>query len=106
MGKQKDWLIDWLEDVGYELGYDLENHHEVDKLTVIEYLREAYIIKDSNKQRELIKVEREEKIRAIVRSEMENMYKKEDAYTKSEDKGLIEHLASFSEHQAKKDLEE
>ena len=37
---------------------------------------------------------------------MENMYKKEDAYTKSEDKGLIEHLASFSEHQAKKDLEE
>ena len=82
MGKQKDFLIDWLEDVGYEMGYDLENHHEVDKLIVSEYLRQAYLIKDSNRERELIKMEREQKIRDIVRSEMQVI----------QDEALVEHL--------------
>ena len=103
MGKQKDFLIDWLEDIGYELGYDLQNYHEVDKLTVIEYLRDAYILKDSNKEQEIIKMEREEKIRSIVRSEIENA-KKDDK--SEENNALIKHLSDFTEHETKKQLEE
>lgn len=102
MGKQKDWLIDWLEDVGYEMGYDLENKHEVDKMTVLEYLREHYCVKSRIKEQELIKMDREEKIRAIVRSEIRKASKNEES---KETDGLINHLASFSEHEAKKELE-
>ena len=83
MGKQKDFLIDWLEDIGYELGYDLQNYHEVDKLTVIEYLRDAYILKDSNKEQEIIKMDKSE-----------------------ENNALIKHLSDFTEHETKKQLEE
>ena len=48
-------------------------------------------------------MDREEKIRAIVRSEIRNASKNEES---KETDGLINHLASFSEHEAKKELEE
>ena len=100
MGKQKDWLIDWLEDVGYEMGYDLRNYHEVDKETVLDYLREHYRHVNEVKQKEMFKMQRDSKIRAIVREEIIKHYNMEqthsDSYRKdAEFQGLIEHLASY-----------
>ena len=103
MGKIKDFMIDFLEDVGYEMGYNVENFHTIDKMTVTEYLMEAYTLKDKQRELEIIKMEREEKIRSIVRSEIENA--KRDDQSK-EDNALIEHLAGLSEHKTKKHLEE
>ena len=82
MGKIKDFMIDFLEDVGYEMGYTVENFHTVDKMTVTEYLMKAYTIKDRQQELELIKMEREQKIREIVRSEIQVI----------EDEAFLEHL--------------
>jgi len=82
MGKQKDFLIDWLEDIGYEMGYDLANYHNVDKLTVLEYLQKAYILKDKQRELEIIKMDRENRVREIVRQEIQAV----------QDTALIEHL--------------
>tara|TARA_Y100001970_G_C13947834_1_gene706638 strand:- start:350 stop:613 length:264 start_codon:yes stop_codon:yes gene_type:complete len=76
MGKQKDFLIDWLEDVGYEMGYDLENYRNVDKLTVMQYLRDAYIVKDRLKRKN-----EERQKRIALRNQ-----------AKAEHDALIEHL--------------
>ena len=82
MGKVKDFMIDFLEDVGYEMGYTVENFHTVDKMTVTEYLMKAYTIKDRQQELELIKMEREQKIRDIVRSEIQVI----------EDEAFLRHL--------------
>ena len=80
MGKIKDFMIDFLEDVGYEMGYDVESFHTLDKMTVTEYLQKAYTIKDKQRELEIIKMDRENRIRKIVRSEIQNMYNHEEAY--------------------------
>jgi len=85
MGKEKDVIIDWLEDIGYDIGYDLENFHEVDKLTVTEYIRKAYLAKDRQRELEIIKMDREDRIRKIVRQEISSMYNDQEA--------LIQHLS-------------
>ena len=84
MGKIKDFMLDFLEDIGYEMGYTMENFHEVDKMTVTEYLQKAYTIKDKQKELELIKMAREDKIRSIVRQEIQTI----------QDEALFEHLKS------------
>ena len=88
MGKEKDVIIDWLEDVGYDIGYDLENFHEVDKLTVTEYIRKAYLAKDKQRELEIIKMDRENRIRKIVREEMNSIH--EEAY--------LDHLRNTEDH--------
>ena len=80
MGKVKDFMIDFLEDIGYEMGYDMENFHTLDKMTVTEYLQKAYTIKDKQRELEIIKMDRENRIRKIVRSEIQNLYNHEEAY--------------------------
>ena len=39
MGKLKSALEDWLEDVGYNLGYDMENYPEIDQWEKIKIKR-------------------------------------------------------------------
>ena len=95
MGKVKDFMIDFLEDIGYEMGYDMENFHTVDKMTVTEYLQKAYTIKDKQKELELIKMAREDKIRQIVSQEMDNIH--EEAY--------LDHLKNSHDQSDDLDLE-
>ena len=97
MGKVNVFMIDFLEDIGYEMGYDMENFHEVDKMTVTEYLQKAYTIKDKQKELELIKMAREDKIRKIVKQEIDNLYNHEEAY--------LDHLRNSHDQSDDLDLE-
>ncbi len=88
MGKVKDFMIDFLEDVGYEMGYDLENFHTLDKMTVTEYIQKAYTVKDKQRELEIIKMDRDNRIRKVVKQYLDEMYNHEE--------GLIEHLKHSS----------
>ena len=79
MGKIKNILIEWLEDVGYELGYDMDNYQDVYKMSVTDYLIIHYGLKDKQNELHIMKAANENKIRKIVRQEIEAMYNCDEA---------------------------
>ena len=57
-------------------------------MTVTEYIQKAYTIKDKQRELEIIKMDRDNRIRKVVKQYLDEMYNHEE--------GLIEHLKHSS----------